>query len=301
LGESQQTSLLAFPATQRQTPLALSASQRNLRFEFALPAYTRPVRYRHRLLGFSPRWSDWERTPYKEYTNLPPGPYTFEVQSSLGPALAQLSFRLAAPWYRQGWAYLIYACLLLGLGWLAIRYHRWRLRRHQRRLEIEKARELNRQRMANRNEQLQKDISRKNEELARSTMSLLRKNEILLQLKHELVRARKSAGDAFPHQAYRRLQDIIRQHMASEQDWVTFEEHFRQVHDQFFKRLKADYPELTPGDLRLAAYLRLNLSSKEIAPMLNISIRGVENKRYRLRKKMDLQNDDNLIEALMKY
>jgi Sigma-70, region 4. len=73
------------------------------------------------------------------------------------------------------------------------------------------------------------------------------------------------------------------------------------VHDDFFKRLLLTYPQLTPGDLRLAAYLKLNLSSKEIAPLLNISVRGVENKRYRLRKKLGLPEEANLTEFILNF
>jgi DNA-binding NarL/FixJ family response regulator len=80
-----------------------------------------------------------------------------------------------------------------------------------------------------------------------------------------------------------------------------FEMNFNQVHEQFFKKLKADFPELTPGDLKLAAYLKMNLSSKEIAPLLNISIRSVENKRYRLRRKLNLEEEENLTEFMLRY
>ena len=62
-----------------------------------------------------------------------------------------------------------------------------------------------------------------------------------------------------------------------------------------------NFPELTPGDLRLAAYLKMNLSSKEIAPLLNISVRGVENKRYRLRKKLGLAEEANLAEFILSF
>jgi DNA-binding CsgD family transcriptional regulator len=73
------------------------------------------------------------------------------------------------------------------------------------------------------------------------------------------------------------------------------------VHEAFFNRLKAQFPDLTPGDLKLAAYLKMNLSSKEIAPLLNISVRGVENKRYRLRQKVHLDNDANLTEFMIHF
>ncbi|MBK6995650.1 MAG: hypothetical protein IPH31_12245 [Lewinellaceae bacterium] len=89
--------------------------------------------------------------------------------------------------------------------------------------------------------------------------------------------------------------------MESDHDWEIFEESFNRVHDDFFKRLMHDFPDLTPGDLRLAGYLKMNLSSKEIAPLLNISIRGIENKRYRLRKKLGLSEEANLTEFIMAF
>ena len=67
----------------------------------------------------------------------------------------------------------------------------------------------------------------------------------------------------------------------------------------FLKKVKLAHPSLTPNDLRLCAYLRLNLSSKEIAPLLNISVRSVEIKRYRLRKKMELHHDQGLVEYIL--
>jgi DNA-binding CsgD family transcriptional regulator len=84
-------------------------------------------------------------------------------------------------------------------------------------------------------------------------------------------------------------------------DWEQFTERFDQVHSEFIKRLRVEFPELTPKDQRLCAYLRMNLASKEIAPLLNISIRGVEISRYRLRKKLHLGKDVNLTDFLLKY
>ncbi|GAB4425919.1 MAG: transcriptional regulator [Bacteroidia bacterium] len=299
--EASPVPLLAYPATARVERLALRPAQRNLRFRFSVPQYTQPVRFRHRLLGFAPRWSAWEREPFKDFTNLPPGHYTFEVQSSLGYQTARLSLVLAAPWYRTGWAYGGYTALVLAALWLLAAYQRHRLERRRRRLEIEHARELHRQRLDARNEQLRLDIENKNRALDISTMNLVRKNEILLQLKTQLLHLRRAWTGAFPDAAHREIVHLIDQHLESDHDWDTFETHFSHVHERFFKQLKRDYPDLTPGDLRLAAYLRMNLASKEIAPLLNISLRGVENKRYRLRKKLDLATDENLIEVLMRY
>jgi DNA-binding CsgD family transcriptional regulator len=129
----------------------------------------------------------------------------------------------------------------------------------------------------------------------------IRKNETLLQIKEELARVKADMGERLPDRYHSRLLRLIDSHLGSEQDWLIFETNFNQVHEVFLHKLKASYPDLTPGDLRLAAYLKMNLSSKEIAPLLNISLRGVENKRYRLRQKLHLDNDANLTEFLMQY
>ena len=91
----------------------------------------------------------------------------------------------------------------------------------------------------------------------------------------------------------------IDENIASHDDWKTFETNFERAHEEFILKLKTGYPKLTPSDLRLCAYLRMNLSSKEIAPLLGISVRGLENHRYRLRKKMGLDVDANLNEVMM--
>ena len=82
-------------------------------------------------------------------------------------------------------------------------------------------------------------------------------------------------------------------------DWEFFKEAFNNADKDFLKKIKELHPKLTPNDLKLCAYLRLNLSSKEIAPLLNISVRSVEIKRYRLRKKMELEHEDSLVEYIL--
>lgn len=80
----------------------------------------------------------------------------------------------------------------------------------------------------------------------------------------------------------------------NKQEWKTFETNLNQIHNEFIIKLSKKYPNLTPKDIKLCLYLKMNLSSKEIAPMLNISFRGVELQRYRLRKKLGLHQDENL-------
>ena len=86
---------------------------------------------------------------------------------------------------------------------------------------------------------------------------------------------------------------------SDERDWDIFEKSFNESHGDFFKKLKAEFPSLSPNDLKLCAYLRLNMTSKDIASLLHISTRAVEVRRYRLRKKFDIPTEKNLTEFLL--
>ena len=282
-------------------PLSLPPGRNVLRFSYTLPQFTADCSFRYQLKGFDEGWSEWEQTASREFAALPPGHYRFEVQSSLSPTIAAFEFTIQPPWYRSRWMLLAYILLLAAAAFLLERWQQGRLRRQRRKLEVQRQRELHQERIRARNEQLQMDVLNKSRELANSTSSLIRKNEILLQIKEELQSLKNKTNDSRLNRYFNSLSRLIDEHISNEDDWQLFEANFNQVHEVFFKKLKAEFPELTPGDLRLAAYLKMNLASKEIGPLLNISLRGVENKRYRLRKKIGLHPDANLTEFLMAY
>ena len=142
------------------------------------------------------------------------------------------------------------------------------------------------------NESLRQDIDNKNRELAISTMSLIKKNEFLNSIKKELQNAEDN-------KSIKQVIKIIDRNLNNTDDWHVFEEAFNNADKDFLKKIKSIHPTLTSNDLRLCAYLRLNLSSKEIAPLLNISSRSVEVKRYRLRKKMDLAHESSLTDYIL--
>ncbi len=136
-----------------------------------------------------------------------------------------------------------------------------------------------------RNEKLRNEIEHKSKELANSTMGIIKKNEFLLKLKQTLSRHKDQLGSRYPDKYYYSLIKKIDNNISNRDDWHLFETNFERAHEQFLNKMKEMYPDLTQKDLRLCAFLRMNLSSKEIAPLLGISVRGVENHRYRLRKK----------------
>jgi FixJ family two-component response regulator len=91
----------------------------------------------------------------------------------------------------------------------------------------------------------------------------------------------------------------IKKNLKGNEDWEFFEKAFNNADKDFLKKIKEAHPTLTHNDLRLCAFLRLNLLSKEIAPLLNISVRSVEIKRYRLRKKMNLSRDETILDHIV--
>jgi AraC family chitin signaling transcriptional activator len=146
-----------------------------------------------------------------------------------------------------------------------------------------------------RNEQLSLDVDTKNKELAVSTMSLIKKDELLSLIKEDL----KKTSDEASSRSIKSVITTITKNISDDNTWTVFKDAFDTADKDFLKKVKHAHSSLTPNDLRLCAYLRLNLSSKEIAPLLNISVRSLEIKRYRLRKKMELPHEKGLVEYIL--
>ena len=163
--------------------------------------------------------------------------------------------------------------------------------RQQQELEHNKL-ESNKKMVELKNEQLKAELESKNREITTSSMSIIRKNKLLNHIKKELLDAKNKENIS-------KVIDIIDDNLNIKKDWNFIEKAINEADKDFFKKLKKSHPNLSPNDLRFCAFLRLNLSSKEIAPLLNISPRSVEIKRYRLRKKMNLSHESNLIDYIL--
>ncbi|MEM6864106.1 MAG: LuxR C-terminal-related transcriptional regulator, partial [Bacteroidota bacterium] len=147
-------------------------------------------------------------------------------------------------------------------------------------------------------EELAKKVKLKQNELASTALNIARKNEMILELKNMMVLDQ----DKFPSShRYRTFIKKLNNSIKDTEDWKRFEVSFKELHEDFFERLLIEYPELTPKDLKLCAYLKMNLSTKEIAPLMGITIRGVEIHRYRLRKKLGLESTKNLSNFLITF
>ena len=132
-------------------------------------------------------------------------------------------------------------------------------------------------------------------------MTLIKKNEMLAEIKDEVIHQKKMLGTQYPNKYYDKLIHILDENISSEDDWVVFQSNFDRIHENFFRNLKTNYPELTSNDLRFCAYLRLNLTTKDIAHLMNITPKGVEVGRYRIRKKIGIPSNKSLTEFMIEF
>jgi DNA-binding CsgD family transcriptional regulator len=298
-----------------KTPVKISFAQNNLRLTYALPYYQQAnVKYSYFLEGYSGRWSEWNAETNKEFTNLGYGHYKFLVKARINDEtsskITAFAFTVTPPWYATIWALVVYAILLVCLVFFLKRLYYQKLKRDQERIQQKLEREkeeflrqevlLNEQKIVKlKNEQLQADLASKSRELANSALNIVYKNELLQNIQEEMVQLKDAAGKKIPTDHLRKIQRVIDEGKSDERDWNLLETSFNEAHENYFKKLRSGHSDLTPNDLKLCAYLRMNMSSKEIASLLNITVRGVEIRRYRLRKKLNLAHDKNLVEFLL--
>lgn len=270
--------------------------------------YTYKVRYK--LQGFSEQWIDAGRDLQKKYSNLPFGIYVFraEVYNEGGVlASAQLAFEILRPWYLSYWAiggYILGGLLLL----LLLQYIVYRTVKKKKDRVIEQQRiahqaeiELQEKKIIElEKEQLEADLRFKSKELSSVVMTNIAHQEFLNLLKEE-IQQQKLSGQ-YSRKNLDKLLVLVNNNIVSdEESWNMFQANFDRIHENFFRHLKLQYPDLTSGDLRFCALLRLNLPTKEIAKLLNISVRGVDAARYRLRKKLNLSQEDNLTDFMITF
>jgi DNA-binding CsgD family transcriptional regulator len=280
--------------------VSLEHSQNNLSLQYSFPILNgEAIKFQYQIEGLADKWSSKMDQPRIELSRIPAGEYTISIKAVnnwlQSSKINQIKLIVHPPWYITTWAMLIYGLLMiiLILGFRHITSRKIKLKEKRKREEKEK--EL----VQLKNEKLSSELSLKSQKLASSAMSIIKKNEFLLSLKAKINKQKEILGTRYPDKYYQDLIDKIDGNITGQDDWQLFEANFEQAHETFLRTMKNQFPDLTPSDLRLCAYLRINLTSKEIAPLLGISVRGVENHRYRLRKKLGLTGDDNLIDFII--
>jgi hypothetical protein len=289
---------------------------------FVMLEYRNPkaVFYSYYLEGYDKQWSTPQTVNSKEYTHLPKGQYTFHVRAvnmlSNVTDETSVDLEILPPWYQTWWAYLLYAlAVLLALRELIL-YLKRRADREVVRLKAEKERQLKEQQAQFQIEQAQKEkelaelksdhlqvrLKQKASELADSTMNLIRKNEMLQDIDTSMDELSDSVKrEEAKLVINKKIKDIrrgIQTNMNDDSNWKKFEENFNLVYDNFMQKLIDHFPDLKMGDRKLCAYLKMGLSSKEMAALLNTSVRSIETARYRLRKKLNMEQGENLTDFI---
>ena len=281
---------------------SFNSNENNILFSFNVNNYEKYIEtnYQYQLEGLYDNWSPWSTESSIQFKNLPFGEYNFKLRARVGNKILNntvtYKFKIKRPWYLSNYAIIYYLfCLILFSFLMHTSYRKYYKKQREKlllktkqKLEL-KSFENKQQKLSFKNKSLKQDIENKNRELALSTMSLIKKNEFLGQIKNEL---KKITVNENISSVVKTIDDNIN----SSDDWKMFEKAFNNADKKFFKKVKKQHPELTSNDLRLCMYLRMNLNSKDIAPLLNISPRSVEIKRYRLRKKLQLEREINLNE-----
>jgi ligand-binding sensor domain-containing protein/DNA-binding CsgD family transcriptional regulator len=297
----------------------LPYASNQVKFTFSSPSYENleNIEFSYQLEGFDENWSPWSNNTIKEYTNLKEGNYKMKVKARNSFKIQSdensIEFKISPPWYRHSIAYIIYMLMIIGLAYyirlstkIKIRKNRYVETLEQRRLYLEKETkikqeqyELEKEIEKLENDKLQIKLLSKDKELVNNTLQVVKKNKILNGIIHKLKDINTSSFDETTKIQFTKLNKSIIKEVNTDKSWKDLEKHLKNVHFDFLKKLKQKHPTITPREMDLATYLLMNMSTKEIAEFMNISTGGVDLARYRLRKKLDLNQKENLIGYFM--
>lgn len=255
---------------------------------------------RYRLSDGVTEWTEWSDKGIITILKPQIGEYKIEIQG-YGGAYLMLPIKINNPWYKTKLFisvlllvifitlfYMVYYYLANSTKKIKKRYE------HEQLIKEKEIKELQ-------NKHLTEHIEKQQKDIFLQTTLVSKQLQVLNELSDELYKQKQELGDRYPNKLYNKLKDIIDSNRDKKSEWVLFEAHFNEAHQQFIVRIKSQYPNLSNTDIRLCCFLRMNLSSKEIASLLNMSSRSVELARYRLRTKFNLETKDNLVNFILNF
>lgn len=302
--------------------LTLPYTLNSLRFYFALPDYdsTDAIEFSTYLENYDKDWTQYSTESSVDYTQLSEGTYTLHLRARdnyTGQVYqTDFSVTILPPWYRSTLAKCLYMLLLITVMVTTIIFIRRWNRDTRRRIEARQMQEMAELRRQSeqealvkdyeiatlKSEQLEQDIKHKSSQLSSTTMNLIRKNEILNDISGKITKIQHLTstlpGAQEAQKMLARIQSSITENISHDDDWNTFTRNFDIVYQNFNRRLDELHPNLSPADKRICCYIKMGLSSKDIAPLINISYKSVEMARYRLRKKIGLSPEMSLTDYL---
>ncbi|MDO4781929.1 MAG: triple tyrosine motif-containing protein [Capnocytophaga felis] len=279
---------------------SIDYNQNSLVFNFTYPHFSKESpQLTYYLKNYDKHWNKSSTNFKVSYQNLPQGEYMLKakVADNLGNKLSEIEipFKITTPWYKSVVAFIAYVCVgVLFCISLIFFYFKYKLKKKGQLLEKQE-REIT----ILQNKMLEAELQHKSKALAGATMMNIKHDDFLkkliIDLENFMQEHKISKLQSKP------IIQHIRENISKEDEWQIFQENFDMIHKNFFRNLKSEFPHLTSSDLRLCVLIRLNYSTKEIAAMQGISIRGIETARYRLRKKLNLNENDTLTDFLISF
>jgi DNA-binding NarL/FixJ family response regulator len=242
---------------------------------------------------------------------LPEGDYQLDIEAKVGDQhllIKTITFDILPPWFRRWYAYASYLLLFAGLFYYQKKRHnrklihqrttlqeRERIALHLQAEEFQQAKLVQRQQTLEAEiATLQKQLRGKTVELAKKAKECENKNRLLHSLRDKIDKIKATSSES--QLRWSEMKRLLDDKMSGED--LTFELQMDELHQDFLRQLKSNFPDLTTYDLRLSTYLKTGLSSREIAEIMNVLPSSVNVSRSRLRKKLGLRPEDNLYDFL---
>ncbi|MBB3701481.1 hypothetical protein KMW28_03915 [Flammeovirga yaeyamensis] len=283
--------------------IVLDYDQSVINFDYCGLNFTETDRnqYAYMLEGFDSKWNFVNNRRRATYTNLDPGKYTFKVMASNNHGKwnkegTSIDVIINGPYWYSNW---FRAAVLLLFILMFYVLHRIRMMNVKKKFALERI-QADREQIMIQNDTLEKELDQTKSELTNITISHLHKNQSLQQIKSKLEKMSVTFGST----EKRKIKNLVREIDKESENhtyWDEFEHEFNKSHNNFLERFKHEYPDLSKRELRICAYLRMDLDNQEIATLMNISIRTVETSRYRIRKKIGLEQRKSLSKMINRY
>lgn len=261
-------------------------SERDLLFEFGTNgSHYNLIEYRYKLDGYDADWSDWNTATEALYPQISGGVYQFQLESRINAGNVQQStvtIIIDKFWHETSWILIpIGLSVLVLIAGYTIVFNKITERKLSRQAQEHKLAEGKR------------TLDFKNEQLLQYVEIISHKNEFLRSLKTGLEKMRNNEAQRW----VRKISDEV----SHEKKEFLFHRLFSELHQDFIERITKEYPALTPNDIRLLTFFRVNLQSHEIANLMNISPRSLDTARYRLRKKLHLDHETDLYSFVREF
>ena len=288
--------------------LLLKHNENTIKIEFLAPQYsfTRRTKYACKLIGVDTTWNFIQNSSREAtYLNLLPGEYEFLVkginyQGIWNRQPTRLEFEIAQPFWKRAWFICVFAFTVLLCIWIISFLIKLNHRSKLNKIIAEQERKHNMEQLAKEKELIEIKNKKLESEVNLTALNIINKNSNLIEIKDRLNYLTPFVNREGKDKL-NTIEEYIVQQLNVNEDWMKFEERFNLAHDNYLNRLKSEYPELTNTDLRFCAYIKLDFSNLEISNLLNLSLRGVETARSRIRQRLKLDRKQQLLQFLQEY